>query len=200
MEVEKYMSIWSILLLEKHSYKNIAIPIGCPICSMVKNWTRRRMKEDSDTPLGTYDIPDKDMWNSGGNRKSYGANPRLILNGESGEIKDSKRDLIRIHGGRQEIYNDETGTWEKVKNPELKKTNGCMRAFDVDVKKLKSITDNLKKNDKQEFGGKLTVVADLVQQDGKFEVPEPKKVNILKFELAPIVQRPSVDNVFVKKK
>jgi len=40
---------------------------------------RNRMGEDSDTPTGTYDIPDRGMWTRGGSRASYVLNPRLLL-------------------------------------------------------------------------------------------------------------------------
>ncbi len=103
---------------------------------------RNRMQTDADTPLGVYDIPNKDMWLSGGDRGAYGANPRLLLNGESGEILDSKRDLIRIHGGRQEVRDKKTGKFRSSKFSRLAKTNGCLRSYDDDVAELKSITDN----------------------------------------------------------
>lgn len=131
-----------------------------------------RMVKNSDTPLGVYDIPDKGMWIGGGSRKSYGPNSRLVLNGESGEIAESGRSDIRIHGGRQEVYNKETGKWEKVSNPKLKKTHGCLRSFDDDIKKMKEITDNLQANDKEEFGGKLTIIDDLVEQDRNYVIPD----------------------------
>ena len=63
---------------------------------------RDRLKVGSDTPLGIYDIPDNNAWISGGNRKTYSPNPRLNMKPEKGEIVESGRDLIRIHGGRQE--------------------------------------------------------------------------------------------------
>lgn len=131
-----------------------------------------RMKEDANTPLGTYDIPDQGMWKDGGSRKSYGPNPRLILDPESGEIKESNRDDIRIHGGRQEEYDEATGKWIDIKNPQLKKTHGCLRALDEDVATLKSVTDKLMKNDSKENGGKLTIVDDLEKKDGKYVIPD----------------------------
>ena len=159
-----------------------------------------RMVEKSDTPLGVYDIPDKLTWGSGGDRGSYGPNPRHNLNGESGEIIESKRDLIRVHGGRQEIYNEESGKWEKVKNPELKKTFGCLRANDAEIKELKSITDKLQKNDSKEFGGKLKVVDDLVEKNGNYVLPEiqknDKKAPEIKLFIDPRSQM--IDKTYVK--
>ena len=126
---------------------------------------RNRLVTNSDTPLGTYDIPDENMWIAGGSstakRKAYGPNHRLILVGESGEIIDSGRDLIRIHGGRQEVYNRETGEWEQAKSTRLKKTKGCLRCFDSDILTLKSITDALQEDDSEEKGGKVTIINDL---------------------------------------
>lgn len=132
-----------------------------------------RMKQNANTPLGEYDIPDQGMWTSGGSRKSYGPNHRLVLNGKSGEIAESGRSAIRIHGGRQEVFNEKTGNWEKVEDPKLKKTHGCMRSYDDDIKEMKTITDNLQKNDAKEFGGTLTVVDDLVEQNGEYILPPP---------------------------
>jgi hypothetical protein len=65
---------------------------------------RNRMKTNSDTPLRTYDIDDKAPWRSSSSSQevsAFGPNPRLVFEGESGEIKKSGRSLIRIHGGRQ---------------------------------------------------------------------------------------------------
>ncbi len=132
---------------------------------------RNRRNANSDTPTGVYDIPDHNMWNSGGSRAAYGPNPRLILNPESGEIVESGRDLIRIHGGRQEVYNQQTGLWEPVKNADLKKTHGCMRCSDMDVKTLKEVTDGLMNKDSKEVGGKLTVVDDLVETKEDNPIP-----------------------------
>jgi RHS repeat-associated protein len=116
-----------------------------------------RMKQNSDTPYGTYDIPDNRAWTSGGSRASYGRYARLVMIPESGEIVESGRNLIRIHGGRQEAYDPETGNWIPIGNPELKKTGGCLRAFDKSMKEFKNITDNLQKNDKVEIPGKVVV-------------------------------------------
>ncbi len=69
---------------------------------------RDRLLRNSDTPLGTYDIPDSYPWITGGDRVAYGPNARLNMNGESGEIVESGRSAIRIHGGRQERYNLQT--------------------------------------------------------------------------------------------
>ena len=133
---------------------------------------RDRTQKNADTPLGVYDIPDQDMWNRGGPRESYGANPRLILTPKSGEIKKSRRDDIRIHGGRQEVKDEKTGEWKPVSNPELKKTHGCMRCSDGDVKDLKTRTDELQKNDPKEKGGTLTVVDDLQRAGVPMVQPE----------------------------
>ena len=133
---------------------------------------RDRKVKNSDTPLGVYDIQDESPWILGGSRKSYGPNARLVLNGESGEIQESGRSEIRIHGGRQEIYDEKTDKWVPVKDPKLKKTHGCMRCFDSEIKKMKEITDNLEKNDPNEFGGKLTIVDDLVEKNGAYVIPE----------------------------
>jgi len=133
---------------------------------------RNRKVANSDTPLGVYDIPEKGTWLKGGSRLSYGPNFRLALNGESGEIKESGRSDIRIHGGRQENYDEATDTWTNAKGPKLKKTHGCMRAFDADIAKMKEITDDLEKNDSEEDPGKLKVVDDLVEKNGAYSLPQ----------------------------
>lgn len=149
---------------------------------------RDRMVTDSDTPLGVYDIPNKDSWMIGG-RKSYGPNYRLVLIGESGEIIESGRSDIRIHGGRQEIYDTKTKKWVPVEDPKLKKTHGCMRCLDTDIKKMKEITDELEKNDTKEHGGKLTVVDDLVEKNGEYVLPEndQSKSEVIKLNKAEIM-------------
>jgi RHS repeat-associated protein len=138
---------------------------------------RNRLIKDSDTPLGVYDIPTgKDTWIRGKSRLSNGPNARLALNGLSGEIKESKRSDIRIHGGRQEKEikneNGETIGWEPISNAQLKKTHGCLRSYDEDIKKLKEVTDGLESSDKLENGGTLSIVADLLlDQNGEAIIP-----------------------------
>ena len=116
------------------------------------------MNENSDTPLGVYDIPEDSPWISGGNRASYGPNPRLIMVPESGDIVKSQRSEIRIHGGRQEIYNEKEKEWVKVNNPQLKRTKGCIRAYDDDMKAFKDIIEQL---DDADLPGKVYVIDDL---------------------------------------
>ena len=128
-----------------------------------------RMVKGSDTPLGEYDIPDDNPWIKGGSRKSYGPNHRLVMNPESGEIKKSGRDGIRIHGGRQENQSKD-GKWEKRDNPKLNKTEGCLRAYDDDMKEFKEITDGLQSSDKFEKPGKVHVkddYDDFIKQEEK---------------------------------
>lgn len=121
-----------------------------------------RLVTNSNTPNGVYAIPDENMWMSGGSRKSYGPNHRLILDGKSGEIVTSGRSNIRIHGGRQETYSN--GEWSEIENPELKKTHGCLRCYDEDISEVKKITDLLEANDPLEKGGDLTMIEDLKQE------------------------------------
>jgi RHS repeat-associated protein len=117
-----------------------------------------RMKENNDTPYGTYDIPDKGAWlPPSKNRGAYGPNYILIMIPESGEALESGRSLLRTHGGRQEKYDQKTGQWVPVDDPVLKKTLGCLRACDDDMKNLKNITDQLQANDKDEIPGKVIV-------------------------------------------
>ncbi len=148
---------------------------------------RDRMEENSDSPLGIYDIADNNTWLEGGSRASYGPNPRLVLTPISGEISQSNRSDIRIHGGRQEKYNSLLKKWEAEANPKLKPTKGCIRAYDGDMKELKRITDNLQKNDASETPGQLEVIDDLqmnvepsgfdnfVEAKVTFNVPEDQK-------------------------
>ena len=126
---------------------------------------RDRNVDKADTPLGVYDIPNSNSWINGGSRKSYGPNYRLVMNGEPGEIIDTGRDLIRIHGGRQEVYNETTKKWEPVEDATLKKTWGCLRASEQDMIAFKLATDILEALDEEEFGGKVTITDDLVRNE-----------------------------------
>lgn len=135
---------------------------------------RDRKVKNSDTPLGTYDIPKANPWIKGGSRLSYGPGYRLNLNGESGEIKESGRSDIRVHGGRQENYDESSHKWTELDDPQLKKTHGCLRAFDEDIAKMKEVTDALEENDSEENGGKLTITDDLVEKDGNYYTPQSK--------------------------
>jgi RHS repeat-associated protein len=139
---------------------------------------RDRMQANADTPLGVYDIPDNSPWITGGSRQSYGANARLNMSPESGEIDDSGRDQIRIHGGRQEVYNKKTKKWESVSNPQLKKTHGCLRAYDEDMAVFKQITDNLQANDSEETPGQVTISDDLEQEVSSASEDNMIKVNV----------------------
>ena len=118
-----------------------------------------RRKTGGDTPLGTYDIPNNNAWTNGKSRLSYGPNDRLVMNPESGEIVESGRNEIRIHGGRQEIQNPD-GTWQRKENAKLEKTFGCLRASDEDMKTFKTFTDYLESTDDQETPGKVFVKDD----------------------------------------
>lgn len=115
-----------------------------------------RMAENGDTPTGVYDIPDENMWMSGGSVASYGPNHRLILNTESGEAEESGRSLFRMHGGRQG-----EDDWKQEPNEPLQKTNGCVRMYDDDIADMKTITDGLMENDPEEIGGQVEVLNDL---------------------------------------
>ncbi|MDY0083090.1 MAG: L,D-transpeptidase, partial [Ignavibacteriaceae bacterium] len=119
-----------------------------------------RMAPNGDTPTGTYDIPNKNMWMSGGSKVSYGPNDRLKLDPESGEACESGRTEFRMHGGRQ----GENDTKQEPDEP-LQKTNGCIRMYDDDIANMKTITDGLMENDTEEVGGQVTVVNDLVQEN-----------------------------------
>ena len=143
---------------------------------------RDRMQKNADTPLGVYDIPDDNAWLTGGSRTSYGPNARLNMSPVSGEISESGRDQIRIHGGRQEVYDSKTKTWKAVDNPQLKKTNGCLRANDADMSQFKQITDNLQANDNLERPGQVSILGNLqkevtpASEDNKVEVNVQYKV------------------------
>ena len=144
---------------------------------------KERSRTGADTPLSTYDIPDNQPWLTGGSRASYGPNARLNMNGESGEIATSGRSSIRIHGGRQETYNEKTGKWVAMSKPQLKKTYGCLRAYDADMKTFQEITNSLEATDELEIPGKVVIEDDLEQElvpsennsvgfDIKYKVPQ----------------------------
>ena len=117
-----------------------------------------RKAKNGDTPTGVYDIPDENMWMSGGSVASYGPNHRLILNPESGEAEESGRKEFRMHGGRQS-----EDDWEQEPDEPLQKTNGCIRMYDDDIADMKTITDELMANDPEEVGGQVEVINDLKQ-------------------------------------
>lgn len=125
-----------------------------------------RMKEGADTPLGKYKIP-KNCWiipdfsTSKDKIRAYGQYPRLIMEGAEGEIIESGRSLIRIHGGRQEIYDAESDTWKPIDNPELKRTEGCLRAYDIDMRSFKAVIDEIETTDKQEIPEYVDIIDDL---------------------------------------
>ena len=108
------------------------------------------------------------------------------MDGKSGEIVTSGRSAIRIHGGRQEAYNSETENWTPVKNPALKKTYGCLRAYDTDIATFYQITTELQITDEKEMPGEVVIRDDLervlvpskdnsVGFDAEYKVPEKKQ-------------------------
>ena len=123
---------------------------------------RDRMIEGADTPLGIYAIPRQHPWISGKSRVSYGPYPRLNMRGVSGEIIESGRDEIRIHGGRQEFFIN--GKWKQKKHPQLRETQGCLRCYDSDIHSLKKLTDMITAQDSQDLPGNVIVVDDLVKE------------------------------------
>lgn len=68
----------------------------------------------------------------------------------------------------------------------MKKTEGCLRAYDKDMIAFKSITDELQKKDSEEFPGVVTILDDLerittphptkyIETVSTYKVPEPEE-------------------------
>ncbi len=127
------------------------------------NNPRDRTLTNADTPTGTYDMTN---WESKSgtvkSRKSYGPNQVIRLNGITGEIQESGRAGILVHGGRQESYDSKQKEWSSIENPVLKNTYGCIRIFDNSISELKNLTDQLQANDPLESMGNLNVSNDLI--------------------------------------
>ena len=90
-----------------------------------------RSKTGADVPYGTYDINKTTpfYFSTKSNKISYGPNPRLVfepIKNNNDEASKSGRSAIRVHGGRQEGYTIQT----------LKRTEGCIRIWDTDAKRL----------------------------------------------------------------
>ena len=109
---------------------------------------RDRTVSESDTPTGKYKILE---WRRTGNARysiqSFGPNPLLALQYESGEAFNYGRFGIHTHGGGNQGNNPK----------ELKSTQGCIRMADDDIKELKTIVDALV-DDNPEY---LEVINDL---------------------------------------
>lgn len=81
---------------------------------------------------------------------SYGPHPRLVFEpipGNEDEAAKSRRSAIRIHGGRQDGYTLKT----------LKRTQGCIRVWDHDAKKLYDWWVEFNKENPGIKPGKLTI-------------------------------------------
>ncbi len=157
---------------------------------------RNRLLPNADTPLGVYNI---DGWISGtqvgeinnDNRLRYGPNDRLSLSAVEGEIAESGRSLIRVHGGRQEsrtiiFAQDEKGNdildsegdkivvsiiYNQLPNAHLSATYGCIRIMDNDIQEFKNTIDKLQIMDKNESPGQLKVIDDVQQYGGNYFLP-----------------------------
>ncbi len=105
---------------------------GGPYEGLAAGQHRGRMTKDGDTPFGVY----KALTNptQGGKASSrlgdgYGTG-KVFFEGVSGEIIDSKRSLIRIHGGGTGLPDSYAMTQELIP------TNGCVRLLNMDVNDL----------------------------------------------------------------
>lgn len=133
------------------------------------NWNpRNRLATYGDTPTGVYKIKGWSNRLVKINSEKYGPNDVLELDYISGEAKESGRNGMHLHGGRQKGINSKTG---KAYSGGLWNTGGCMRIKDEELKEIKNITQNLENVDPMEKPGLLTVTDDLVRQDGKYIVP-----------------------------
>jgi RHS repeat-associated protein len=128
-----------------------------------------RFVTNANTPTGTYNIDGWADW-SGINRTSYGPNHVLKMSPGSGQISETGRSGIHMHGGLQE---NADGT--AVANPTLKKTHGCVRCYDTEISDLKTLTDQLMIDDPLETFGSTTITDDLVQRGGKYYTPDDIK-------------------------
>jgi len=120
----------------------------------------KRTTTKGDTPLGAYGLGDaagRDFSYTG-KVSTYGPHPRMVMfegsQYSSGEITETTRSLIRIHGGRQ--------TSDYGHSHQLRMTLGCIRAFDTDMEilndKIKELMDT---NDKNLYPGHVVVSNDL---------------------------------------
>ena len=68
--------------------------------------------------------------------------------------------ILLFTSGKIVFNSNNNGSKEKV---ELKKTYGCLRAADDDMKNFKTLTDHLETTDDQEKPGKVIIKDDLEQ-------------------------------------
>jgi RHS repeat-associated protein len=132
-----------------------------------------RSVTNSDTPTGEYDITGWGNYSSI-NRLSYGPNDLIKMTPQSGEISETGRSGILIHGGRQETENSD-GSWTAKSSPSLSKTHGCVRCYDSDISSMKGITDALEASDPNEKPGITTIVDDLILRKGNYYTPDDIK-------------------------
>jgi RHS repeat-associated protein len=93
---------------------------------------RDRMATDNDTPYGTYSY-DGFQGGTADSRLGIGyGTGKIIISGLSGEITDSGRSLIRLHGGGTNL--EDPGAY--ALNQELLPTHGCVRMHNGNVNEL----------------------------------------------------------------
>ena len=109
----------------------------------VRGLGRNRKTVNADTPTGIYEMTG---WMTNKDTNAFGPNPYIRLNYNEGEAANL-RDLLRIHGGRNQ--------------KELSDTNGCVRIADEDIKELKDLTDWLESVDGNEKMGRVIIENDL---------------------------------------
>ncbi|WP_452222562.1 hypothetical protein [Lacinutrix chionoecetis] len=124
-----------------------------------------RTRQNSDTPLGAYGLghgASRNDYHLNSNQSVYGPYRRMVMSEASpytsGEIvDDTTRKYIRIHGGRQ------SPTSRYGHYPLLRKTHGCIRAFDTNMNTLNQrIQELMSSEGKNLYPGHVVVSNDLV--------------------------------------
>jgi hypothetical protein len=134
---------------------------------------RDRMTTDNDTPYGVYSF-DGTQGGTADSRLGRGfGTGKIIITGEAGEIIDSERSLIRLHGGGSAL-----GDRSYDLDQDLRATKGCVRMPNGDVNGLIGNIGTARTNqdplDRVFIGTAttLTTTADETDRNGNYVIPD----------------------------
>jgi RHS repeat-associated protein len=109
--------------------------------------SRDPMRTAADSPLGIGRITG---WQAGGSRRAYGPGQRLAFESVSGEMEESGRTDLRVHGGALGAEG------------RLRSTHGCTRMCNTDMGVLYRSTQRLEAADDKEAAGHIVFISEAV--------------------------------------
>jgi hypothetical protein len=119
--------------------------------AVAKDSNRMLGNEVGDTPFGIYSYETSEGGNSGSRLGPAFGTGKIRMHGVYGEIIDSHRSLIRLHGGGSNLLKRNPPKDPYDLDQDLLPTGGCVRMKNGDVNGLIQAINNLPADDPLEF-------------------------------------------------